>query len=243
MQLIRPNWPAPNYIRAFSTTRSGGVSTLPFDSMNLAEHVGDDVNSVVENRQRLQRNINHPINPNWLTQTHSDRVVEYAETSCGVEADGVFSSNKEQVCVVMTADCLPVLLCSRNGDFVAAIHAGWRGLANGILINAVKKYSNPELLMAWIGPAISQQFFEVGSDVRDAFVSTDPKCSNFFIAKNSNKYLADLAAIAEYQLSNLGADVYQSGLCSYQNKQDFFSYRRDGHTGRMASMIWIGGDL
>lgn len=242
MPLIKPNWPAPNHVQAFSTTRRGGVSESSFDSMNLAQHVGDDANSVVENRQQLQRNTNHPVNPHWLTQTHSDRVIKYSEDSIGVDADGVFTTNKLQACVVMTADCLPVLFCSKNGDFVAAVHAGWRGLADGILINAVKKYPKPELLLAWIGPAISQQAFEVGSEVRDVFVNTDSKCSNYFIEKGEGKFLANLAAIAEHQLSILGVDVYQSGLCSYQNKQEFFSYRRDGQTGRMASMIWIGED-
>lgn len=242
MTLIKPNWPSPPQIQAFCSSRQGGVSSGEFDGLNLAMHVGDDKDTVEQNRSLWQQACLHPKNAHWLNQTHSCDVLEYNSETIGSDADGVFSRKPEQVCVVMTADCLPVLFCSQSGDFVAAVHAGWRGLADGILLNAIKNYQKSSQLMAWIGPSISQKHFEVGTEVKDQFVASNPSFEVFFKAKDSNKFLADLASIAEYQLSSFGVDVYKSNLCSFELDEQFYSYRRDGQTGRMAAMIWIGGN-
>ncbi len=241
--LIKPNWPAPASIKAFCSTRSGGISQQPFAGLNLALHVNDNKASVEKNRQLLQEVSRHPQAPHWLTQTHSERVIRYDQKTIGADADGVYSYDFQEVCVVMTADCLPVLLCSKKADFVAAVHAGWRGLASGILIRSIKQYAKTEQLMAWIGPAISQKHFEVGQDVFDAFCNANPPFSKFFAVKPTGKYLADLAGIAEAQLTGLGIEVYQSDLCTYTDSEQFFSYRRDGQTGRMATMIWFDGSV
>lgn len=242
LNLIKPNWPAPKNIHAFSTTRYGGVSKQPYSGLNLALHVGDDVDAVYENRRKLESSSGHPVATHWLTQIHSSKVIEYQKDKFNDEADGIFAWHPEQPCVVMTADCLPVLLCSTSGDFVAALHAGWRGLANGILLNGVSSYYQPENLMAWIGPAISQAHFEVGDEVRSYFADKDLAYTKYFKLLKGTKYLADLAGIAEYQLKQKGVEVYQSGLCTFANQDDFYSYRRDGQTGRMASLIWIEND-
>ncbi len=237
--MIKPDWPAPDNIKAISTTRKAGVSVAPYASLNLALHVGDLDKDVRLNRDTLERIAKHPVEPLWLNQTHSTVVVEFAPALFGTKADASFTRNSNQTCVVMTADCLPVLLCSKNGDFVAAVHAGWRGLVDGILEKAVQKYPKPDQLLAWIGPAISQKHFEVGHDVKDLFLKAEPKTEKFFIQNFNKKYLADLPGIAEMKLTQYGVEVYQSGLCSYEKGEHFFSYRRDGVTGRMASMIWM----
>lgn len=236
--LILPNWPAPTSVKAFSTKRFTSTDSSDF---NLALHVGDDPKKVELNRATLQALTQHPDPALWLQQTHSIKVIQYGLEQQGVEADGCFSEDANQTCVVMTADCLPVLFCSENGDFVAAVHAGWRGLAAGILLETLKNYDGDSPLMAWIGPAISQQHFEVGAEVRDEFLALDPEFEPFF-ANKSEKFMADLSAIAQLQLEKQGVAVYQSGLCSFDNEQDFYSYRRDGQTGRMASLIWIEND-
>lgn len=239
LNLIKPNWPAPKNIRAFSTTRDGGVSEQPYHSLNLGMHVGDDHSSVAKNRQHLQSHSSHPSSINWLEQVHSNVVVEHRVDTLGSQADAIYSYKKDKVCLVMTADCLPVLFCSKSGDFVAAAHAGWVGLANGVLLNTVKQYSQIDNLLAWIGPAISRDFFEVGEDVRNHYLNKNNGYEPYFKPIKSDKYLVDLPAMAELQLRQLGVDVYQSELCTYNNKEQFFSYRRDGVTGRMATMIWI----
>lgn len=241
--IIKPNWPAPRNIKAFSTTRKGGVSLAPCDTLNLALHVNDDESNVLHNRLLIQAETEHPTNPHWLTQTHSDQIIAYNDKKLAENADGVFAKKINQACVVMTADCLPVLLASKSGDFVAAIHAGWRGLADGILIKGAKKYSNTNELLAWVGPAISQKHFQVGQDVHDVFVNSNNRLGEYFENDSKGKYLCDFAGIAESQLVELGITVYKSELCTYSNSQEFFSYRRDGDTGRMASMIWIEESL
>lgn len=238
IQLIKPNWSAPVNIRAFSTTRVGGVSKAPFDSLNLGLHVGDDEVSVMKNRQRLQKLTAHPP-VQWLNQIHSNKVVEYIDSDQLLEADAIVTSNLASACAVMTADCLPVLMTNSSGNWVAAAHAGWRGLADGVLVNTVSSYDRPEPLMAWIGPAISQKCFEVGSEVRDAFLELDARNKAYFMQNNRGRWQADLAGLAKKQLESRGVTVYLSQLCTYENEQQFYSYRRDGKTGRMASMIWI----
>lgn len=248
--LIVPNWAAPKSIKAFSTTRltpaessdkhvSDATKRNAFAKFNLGQHVGDCSEQVVKNRAILQGITQHPEPALWLEQTHSTRVIKYSPLQVGFNADASFTRKKQQTCVVMTADCLPILLCSKKGDFVAAVHAGWRGLAGGVLLEALKKYHDQTDLMAWIGPAISQQHFEVGAEVREQFLGKNSKFECFFKALSSQKYLANLAGVAESQLENQGVDVYQSGLCSFADEERFYSYRRDGKTGRMASLIWI----
>ncbi len=234
-----PDWPCPAKVKAISTYRTGGVSVKPFDSLNLGLHVGDDIDVVNENRRQLEFLSKHPPMTHWLNQTHSTNVNEFRKDSFDIDADGIYSFEINQPCIVMTADCLPVLLCSKHGDFVAALHAGWRGLADGILLNGVASYHSPQDLLAWIGPAISQKYFEVGAEVREYFTDKDSDYGQFFKRHKDQKYLANLAGVAEFQLAQQGVSVYQSGLCTFANKEQFFSYRRDGQTGRMATMVWL----
>lgn len=244
LSVIRPEWPVPSFVQAFTTTRQGGVSEKPFDTLNLALHVGDNPQSVAENRALLVKNTTMP-NPCWLAQTHSTRVILHGEPSA--EADGCYTTTRNKTCLVMTADCLPVLFANKAGDWVAAVHAGWRGLANGILLETIQKYQQSSPLMAWIGPAICQQHFEVGDDVRAIFIDADLNYKKFF-KRHNNKWLCDLTAIAEYQMKTRDVEVYQSDLCTYKREQDFFSHRRASHcqsnkepvqTGRMVTAIWI----
>ena len=240
--LIFPNWLAPNTIRAYSTTRLGGVSKEQYQGFNLAQHVDDESNAVDNNRQLLQQLVAHPP-ALWLEQVHSNRVIEYDVQALNDQADASFTSQTQQTCAIMTADCLPVLFCNQAGDWVAAAHAGWRGLADGVLLNTIKHYHGDSPLMAWIGPAISQQHFEVGDDVRQVFIEQDSANKAYFIERANDKWLCDLAGIAEQQLQNNGVDVYLSNLCSFTDSERFYSYRRDGQTGRMASLIWIEASI
>lgn len=239
------DWPLPENISAAFTTRVGGVSVAPFASFNLATHVGDDVASVSKNRALLKQLACLPDEPQWLEQQHTDIAVNLADLS-GHEtpiADASWTNQAGKVAVVMTADCLPILVAAQDGSLVAAIHAGWKGLADGIVIKTIQQLPTEiEKLTAWIGPAISQDHFEVGEDVYQAFLQQSQDYQGYF-KKSSNqagKYYADLPSIAEEQMKQLGvASVYKSGLCSFAMENNFFSYRRDGQTGRMASLIWI----
>lgn len=248
LKLVQPNWPAPDKVKAFSTTRGGGASIAPWDSLNLALHVGDKSEDVDQNRQLLINEAHLP-NPHWLDQIHSTKVIQHGSNE--TSADGCFTSKLNQACIILTADCLPILLTDEQGTWVAAVHAGWRGLADGIIQKAIEQYSGNEKLLAWIGPAISQEFFEVGNDVREQFVYKNNSLESFFKANSNKRWQCDLAAIAQYLLQQLkpsgkSIDVYQSGLCSYDKANDFFSHRRQFHqqgidatTGRMASAVWI----
>jgi polyphenol oxidase len=240
---IKPDWPAPTNVKAFTTTRKGGVSQSPFDGFNLAEHVDDDPQSVKQNRQSLVQSLCLPEVPFWLNQTHSNQCVQVKanKPNCSpTNADASYTRQKNQVCVTMTADCLPILLCNKSATFIAACHAGWRGLADGAVENTVTQYqSDPSELMAWIGPAISQQYFEVGIDVKSLFCQQRSENKQYFESNKDAKFQFDFVGLAADKLSRLGVKVYQSGLCSYAEQSQFFSYRRDGQTGRMASLIWI----
>lgn len=238
IDLIKPDWPAPAHIKAFCTTRTGGVSKAPFDRLNLGLHVGDDESKVIANRQRLQKVTAHPP-VQWLNQVHSSIVVEYSGGDQLVEADAIVTSQISATCAVMTADCLPVLFTNACGGWIAAAHAGWRGLADGILLETVKSYSESEPLMAWVGPAISQKCFEVGDEVKEVFLDLDERNLGHFVQNKRGRWQADLAGLAKTQLESMGVAVYVSQLCTFENEQQFYSYRRDGQTGRMASMIWI----
>ena len=240
MKTIIPNWPAPKNVKAFASTRVGGFSTAPYQGLNLGAHVGDDLSIVEKNRDWLAQEAKMPSAPIWLNQTHSTVVAQVSEPTTQVlDADGVFTSSSQVVCSAMTADCLPVLLTNTQGTQVAAVHAGWRGLANGIVENALELFSGE--VMAWLGPAIGPQAFEVGDDVLQAFVDFDTQAHQAFTPRDvEGKWLADMFKLATQRLNKFGiTQVFDSGLCTFQHKEDFYSYRRDGVTGRQATFIWI----
>ncbi|HID46676.1 MAG TPA: peptidoglycan editing factor PgeF [Chromatiaceae bacterium] len=236
---ITPDWPAPQNVRALSTTRQGGVSQPPWDSLNLGEHVGDDPLDVRRNRARLRSLARLPGEPLWLEQIHGCGVRTHENTSC--RADACFSRAHGQVCAVMTADCLPVLLCDQTGSAVAAVHAGWRGLAGGVVEQALHCFAQPaSAIMAWLGPAIGPAAFEVGGDVRDAFLRQHSQAESAFVPHGSGKWLANIYGLARQRLQAQGVSrIYGGDFCTYTESTRFFSYRRDGNTGRMASLIWL----
>lgn len=243
LELIRPDWPAPANVHAFVTTRSGGVSAAPYASLNLGDHVDDDPAAVAENRRRLRACL--PAEPVWLRQMHGTqcRDASVCLTVAGhepPEADAAFARTPGVVCAVLTADCLPVLLCDEDGNAVAAAHAGWRGLAAGVLEATVQAMDVPgERLMAWLGPAIGPQNFEIGSEVRNRFVAHDAAAAVAFTPRPDGKWLGDLYLLARQRLAVLGVRrLAGADFCTMKDKSRFYSYRRDGVTGRMASLIW-----
>lgn len=243
--MIIPDWNAPKNVKAFASTRFDGCSTGAYQGLNLGMHVGDDASLVESNRAWLKQQSKMPTVPVWLNQTHSTDVVTVLEPMANVlDADGAFTTAKGIVCSAMTADCLPVILTDTKGTQVAAVHAGWRGLAGGILENAVAKFSNLDSdnqIIAWLGPAIGKDAFEVGNDVLDAFVRFDPQAKLAFKAKSEpGKWLANMSQLATQRLMNVGVtSVTDSNLCTYADSDAFYSYRRDGITGRQATFIWL----
>ncbi|MBC7982715.1 MAG: peptidoglycan editing factor PgeF [Candidatus Obscuribacterales bacterium] len=240
LAFIRPNWPVPANVHAASTFREGGVSRGPYDNFNLATHVGDDVQAVADNRQRLGALLQLPGEPCWLDQVHGDAVVEASSRSQPARADACVARSADLVCAVLTADCLPVLFSSRDGDRVAAAHAGWRGLAGGVLDTTVSSLNLPgSELTAWLGPAIGQHAFEVGDDVRVAFLARDAGSADAFAPNKRGRWQCDLYALARRNLHRLGVrEIYGGGYCTYTDTDNFFSFRRDGQCGRMATMVW-----
>lgn len=239
LEFLHPEWPAPPRVRALQTLRQGGVSTGPYTSLNLGDHVGDVAENVAANRQRVGLAL--PASPLWLTQVHGTRVVDAAVATPAVEADGVMAKAPGVVCAVMTADCLPVLFCDRRGTVVAAAHAGWRGLCGGVLEETVAAMGvAPSSILAWLGPAIGPQAFEVGGEVREAFLQTDGAAESAFAPGQGGKWLGDLYQLARLRLRRMGITAIYGGTeCTYSDATRFFSYRRDGVTGRMASLIWL----
>jgi len=239
MKLIIPNWQVPENIRAFSTTRLSGFSEGKYKGLNLGLHVKDDPIQVEKNRHLLHEKADIPAPLVWLNQTHSDVVLEIDDQTAEIiNADGVVTATPKVICTVLTADCLPVLLTDIEGSKVASVHAGWRGLANGILENAVSQFTKP--VIAWLGPAIGAQSFEVGQDVVDIFVAYSEDAKDAFSAKSDGKYLADINMLAEQRLNAVGVkNIYRSGMCTFEDSRQFYSYRRDGVTGRQATFIWI----
>lgn len=236
---IVPDWPAPANVKALITTRGGGVSSGAFASFNLGLRAGDDPQAVTENRARLRRLL--PQEPKWLRQVHGARVVNADDLNEAPEADAGFARHIHTVCAIMIADCLPVLLSDRAGSVVGVAHAGWRGLSGGVVentVDAMRRAGSGELL-AYLGPAIGPRAFEVGADVRDAFVNRDPGAAQAFAPHGREKWLADLFMLARQALARAGVNaVYGGGLCTYSDPARFFSYRRDKTTGRMAALIW-----
>ncbi|MCQ4347571.1 peptidoglycan editing factor PgeF [Pseudomonas stutzeri] len=237
--LLIPDWPAPASVRACVTTRAGGGSRPPFDSLNLGDHVGDDPAAVAENRSRLQQLLG--CRPAWLGQVHGVAVVE-ADPAQVAEADASWSATPGVACTVMTADCLPVLFCDRAGTRVAAAHAGWRGLAAGVLEATVAALGCPAgELLVWLGPAIGPQAFEVGAEVRAAFVAQHAEAAAAFVpSANAGRFMADLYRLARTRLAAVGVTaVYGGGLCTFTDAERFYSYRREPRTGRLASLVWL----
>lgn len=243
VDLIVPDWPAPARVHALQTLRSGGCSPAPWDSFNLGDHVGDDPEHVLANRAALRAHL--PGEPLWLTQVHGNATVNRKNCPKSKQADAVFSRLPDEVCVVMTADCLPVLFCDRAGSVVAAVHAGWRGLAGGVLESAIAAMAVPAgELLAWLGPAIGPSAFEVGDEVRAAFLTDDSGASEAFVPHGPGKWLADIYTLARRRLQRNGVHaIYGGDLCTVSQPDRFFSYRRDGVTGRMATLIWLSGSV
>lgn len=240
--LILPDWPLPAGVNACSTTRVGGVSLPPYDSLNLGTHVGDEAQAVARNRERLVAGAGLPQMPVWLEQVHGTRVLRLeGQTPVDLRADAVYSNVPGQVCAVMTADCLPVLFCSENGDEVAAAHAGWRGLCHGVLEQTLAAFAaEPGSISAWLGPAIGPRQFEVGPEVRAAFIEADTAAAAAFTPRGGDKFLADIYLLARQRLQRAGVNaVYGGDRCTLSETSHFFSYRRDGITGRLASLIWL----
>ncbi len=239
---IRPDWPAPANIRAVTTTRLGGSSIGPYESFNLGDHVGDDPLAVERNRARLRAELNLPAEPLWLKQVHGVEVAYAPRTAPGATADGAWTDRPAMVLAVLTADCLPVFLCDRAGTRVAVLHAGWRGLAAGVIERGVAAIGvRGADLLAWLGPAIGPQSYEVGDDVRAAFIKDAPEAAESFRAHGAGKWRADLYALARQRLAALGVTTVRGdGDCTLKDGARFYSHRRDGVTGRMASLIWLG---
>lgn len=238
---ITPDWPAPPRVRALSTTRDGGVSRPPYESLNLSDGVGDSPEAVHANCDRLLVEAGLPRVPVWLRQVHGTGVVYAGEVDAVPEADAVWTDAPGFACAVLTADCLPVLLCDRSGTSVAAVHAGWRGLAAGVIERTIDAmHIDGADLLAWLGPAIGPGAFEVGAEVREAFLRTDPGATEAFSEGREGHWMADLYRLARRRLNGRGVrDICGGGFCTYGDAEQFYSYRRDGVTGRMATLIWL----
>ncbi|MCP5141952.1 MAG: peptidoglycan editing factor PgeF [Gammaproteobacteria bacterium] len=243
IEWLTPDWPAPPNVRAGTTLRSGGVSVGPFVSLNLAAHVDDAPAAVATNRARLTTELALPESPEWLSQVHGVHVhrLEGTRADEPVPADAVWSDRPGRVCAVLTADCLPVLFCDRDATRVAAAHAGWRGLAAGVLEATVAAMGgDPAAVLAWLGPAIGPQAFEVGEEVRARFIADHPVAAAAFVPSPAGRWLADIYALARIRLAAVGVTaVYGGGECTFTDADRFYSYRREPRTGRMASLIYI----
>jgi len=241
--LIFPDWPAPANVKALQTTRAGGTSIGSYASLNLGDHVNDDPLKVAANRQLLNTYV--PTEPLWLNQVHGITVVDASAASCLPAADASYTRVSNVVCAVMTADCLPILLCDVQGTIVAVVHAGWRSLLDGVTEATVAAMQSPgNELMAWLGPAIGPDAFEVGQEVREAFMARDSKAEAAFRPVTADKWLGNIYLLARLRLQKMGVTrIYGGGIsedyCTYSDAKRFFSFRRDGATGRMATMIWL----
>lgn len=243
---LRADWPAPGHVVAFTTQRgdaSIGTSRAPFEHFNLGDRCGDDPEAVAENRSRLIARAGLPSPPQWLRQVHGTGVVRFeAQNGTEPEADAAVTSEPGRVLALLTADCLPVLFCSVDGDEIAAAHAGWRGLAAGVLEQTVAAMrTSPDRVIAWLGPAAGPEAYEIGVEVRDAFVQHDAAAADAFVPTRAGHWRVDLFALARQRLATCGvSQVHGGGVCTIGDRQHYFSHRRDGRSGRMASLIWIG---
>jgi YfiH family protein len=247
---LRPDWPAPAHVHALVTTRQGGCSAAPFDSLNLGDHVGDDPQCVAANRQTLARALNQlaPAEaPQWLKQVHGVRVITPSAHASErevqiLEADAATTTDLAVPLTVMTADCLPVFFTDKDGSRVAVAHAGWRGLCDGVLEKTVAEFADVQHVMAWLGPAIGPLAFEVGDEVRSAFIAIDAQAAQAFtpVMQKPGHWLANLYVLARQRLASVGVTQVSGGThCTWTESASFFSYRREGRTGRMASVIWM----
>jgi polyphenol oxidase len=246
--ILEPDWPVPPRVRAAFTLRSGGVSGPPYDSLNVGMQVGDSAEAVRENRGRIRMTLGLPAEPAWLEQIHGTNVLELEERRQkgkleSAAADAVLTRCSRQVCVIQVADCLPILIAAQDGSAVAAVHAGWRGLAAGVIEAALAKLAvSPARLCAWLGPAIGRHHFEVGDEVRAAFIAQVDRASSALALNERGRWQCDLAGLARLRLAAAGvASVFGGGWCTYSDRTRFFSYRRDGRCGRMAALIWLAG--
>ncbi|WP_199609176.1 peptidoglycan editing factor PgeF [Flocculibacter collagenilyticus] len=251
IDIIQPNWPAPAQIKAYVTSRAGGLSAPPYQSFNLAQHVGDNTSHVTANRTLLQEQLDLPSKPIWLNQVHGTHVIHISEDYLATfqanartpefapECDGSLTALENVVCTVLTADCLPLLFTNKQGTQVAAVHAGWRGLGAGIIEQTLALFHcEPADILVWLGPAIGATKFEVGQDVYKFFIAKNPQDSKAFNIEGK-KWLADIYQLAKLRLNRAGVtDIFGGEECTFTDPR-FFSYRRDGVTGRMASLIWI----
>ena len=237
---LQADWPAPSFIQAGTTLRQGGVSRGEYSSLNIAAHVGDELAMVEKNRLSL----NLPNEPQWLEQIHSTKAILLPHEKSVPKADAAYTEKKNIICSVMTADCLPLLITNKQGSCVAAIHAGWRGLCNGIIEATIKSLpAEPESLLVWLGPAIGPDVYEVGEEVYDAYTKDNNEAKQAFTSVSEKHWLFDIYELAKLRLQKLGIkQVYGGDHCTFTEKDMFFSYRRDKVTGRMASMIWIEPD-
>lgn len=238
---IYPSWNVPDTIRMVITTRQNGFSKPPYESLNLSMHVGDDSAAVEKNRQYVYDTLQLPSEPFWLEQQHGNKVSVISDPSPITTADSAVALSSNKVCAVMVADCLPVFLCDKNAKGVAVAHCGWRGLATDVLQNTMTALNSaPKDIYAWLGPAIGTNAFQVGDDVRNAFINEDDAYALSFLPDNQGKWMADIYQIARIQLQRLGIERIEGGFyCTYYDKRQFYSYRRDAVTGRIAALAWI----
>jgi len=248
LKLLKPNWQVPEHVNAFVSTRNGGVSDSPYDSLNLGKHVGDQITQVEQNRELLQKIL--PSQPIWLNQVHGTQIWTSPQSS--LEADGAITQQANQVLTIMTADCMPILFCDEQGDILGVCHAGWRGLAQGVIQKildqmVVKKHPDDiksyiSKINAYLGPTIGQRHFEVGGDVFDAFSHILPAEQidlHFMPTHQARKYFANLFGIAQFQLNQLGIErIFSEEICCFERSDLFYSHRRDKKTGRFASFLW-----
>jgi YfiH family protein len=244
MQYIVPSWPAPKNIQAYTTTRQGGYSFHPYASFNLAHHVGDEYLHVEKNRAMMAEILQLPSQPIWLQQVHGNEVLvaKHDNNYNNPLADAVTTISPNIVCAIMTADCLPILICNKKGTTIAAIHGGWKSLLNGVIKNTLASMAEaPNDLIAWLGPAIGPEVYEVGIEVKEIFEQKNELFNAAFQPKANGKWLANLYQLATMQLNDLGIQaIYGGEFCTYNDRENFYSYRRDhGITGRMATLIWF----
>jgi YfiH family protein len=255
LQVITPDWPAPPGVRSAFTLRTGGVSVAPYDSLNVGAGIGDSPEAIAENRRRVREKLGLPSEPVWLEQVHGTDVVELGPTAAlswiaapsagghgsAPTGDASVARVAGYVCAIRVADCMPVLFAARDGSAIAAAHAGWRGLAGGVLEATVRRLGLPaSQLIAWMGPTIGPAHFEVGDEVRATFTATDPDASSAFVANARGRWQCDLYVLARRRLTAIVVSgIYGGGWCTFAEADRFFSYRRSGQCGRMAALIWI----